>query len=103
MNQPPTKTIRGIFWFWTLLYYANTTYEIIQLSIKSFGEQMLFIFVSTAFLLIIYIAIYLTIMIHNFTEKYFSKLELIFFIIGILITIAFFFAFRNNTNIVIQY
>jgi len=103
MNQPPSKITRGIFWFWTLIFYITTIAEIIQLSVKSFGEQKIFMVFSTGLLLLIYIAIYLTIMMDNFSKKYFSKFELLFFIIGILIAVVFFFTLRDNANIVISY
>ena len=103
MNQQPSKIIRGIFWFWTLIFYVTTIVEISQLSVKSFGEQKIFMIFYTGLLLLIYIVIYLTIMINNLSTKYFSKFEFIFFIIGILIAVVFFFALRNNANIVIKY
>ena len=102
MNQAPSKTTRGIFWFWTLIFYTITIAEINQLSVRSFGEQKIFMVFSTGFLFFMYIAIYLTIMMDNFSKKYFSKFELIFFIIGILISVIFFFTIRNNANIVIS-
>ena len=103
MNQPPSKIIRGFFWFWTLIFYVTTIAEISQLSIKSFGEQKNFMIFFTGLLLSIYIAIYLTILINNLSTKYFSKFEFIFFTIGILISVIFFFVLRNNANIVIKY
>ncbi|PXY38664.1 hypothetical protein DMB65_21750 [Flavobacterium cheongpyeongense] len=103
MNQPPSKITRGIFWVWTLIFYITTIAEIVQLFVKSFGEQKIFMVFSTGLLLLIYIAIYLTIIMDNFSQKYFSKFELLFFIIGILISVIFFFTLRNNANIVISY
>ena len=94
MNQLPSKAIRGIFWLWTVIFYVSTIAEIVQLSQKSFGEQKIFMLFFTGFLLLIYIAIYLTIAIDNFSTKYLSKFELVFFIIGILISIIFFFVLR---------
>ena len=103
MNQPPSKITRGIFWFWTLIFYVTTIVEIVQLSAKSLGEQKIFMVFYTVLMLLIYIAIYLTIMMDNFSTKYLSKFELVFFIIGILISVIFFFTLRSNANIVTKY
>jgi len=103
MNQPPSNITRGIFWFWTLIFYVTTIAEIAQLSVKSFGEQKILMAFYTGLMLLIYIAIYLTIMMDNFSKKYFSKFELLFFIIGILISVIFFFTLRSNANIVVKY
>ena len=103
LKQSPSKLTLGVFWFWTLLYYVIATVEIIQLASKSIGESKIFMIVITGFLLLIHIAIYLSIMVNNIVKRYFSKLELIACIGGVIISMVFFVVMKNNANITIRY
>ena len=93
--------IRGIFWFWSLLFFLITVSEIKQLNAESIGERKFFMLLVTSFLLLIHICLYLIIVIDNSRKKYFSKLEFVLFVAGLIISILFFLALRNNVNIII--
>lgn len=102
LKRPPAKIIRGIFWFWTLLFYAIAITEIHELSAQSIGERKIMMLFITGFLFIVHLAMYLAVMFDNIRKKYFSKLELILCLGGGVIYCIFFFAMRNNAGIIIQ-
>ena len=99
-DQHPETTFI-IFWIWAFLFYGIVITEILQLSLKSIGEPKIMMILGTGFLLLVFTAIFLSIVVDNFTNKYFSKLETIVYIGALITTVIFYFALRNNANLIL--
>ena len=103
IKNEPSIVIRGIFWLWSFLFYVITYKEIDLLISESFGERKIMMVAITAFLLLVYIILYLCIMMDNIIKKYFSRLEFLLFMGGLIISVLFIFALRHNATLPIRY